>query len=144
MPVLQANLDLPTGAAVVAVLAPLVAVPLTMVIFHLRSMREHQAARQDDFARRLELLDEALACVRQRMMELPRETTTNEEWLRESMAARHHLERLSAAVTRLETELEVLRRAAGGGQLQTAADPAPAEGAKLTVAPTRTHLAEQG
>lgn len=105
----QANIDWPTAAAIVAVVAPLVAVPLTVVVFHLKSMREHQASRQNDLARRIDTLDASVASTRQRLVEVQRDYTTKEEWLRESMASRRHLERLLASVTRLETEIDVVR-----------------------------------
>jgi hypothetical protein len=102
-------IDWPTAAALVAVLAPLVAVPLTVVTFHLKGLREQAAARQDEGSRRLESLEGAVAAARQTLLELQRDYTTKEEWLRESMVARHQLERLLGAVTRLETEIDVVR-----------------------------------
>ena len=106
---LQAIIDWPTAAAVVAVAAPLVAVPLTIVTFYLKALREHQVSRQDELARRIEALDASAGAARQALVEVQRDYTTKEEWLRENMAARHHLERLLAAVTRLETEIDVVR-----------------------------------
>ena len=106
---LQAHIDLPTVVAIVAVAAPLVAIPLTMVIFHLRSMREHQTTRQNDLARRVDTLGESVASAGRRLMEVQRDYATKEEWLRESVAARHHIEQLLEAVARLETEIDVVR-----------------------------------
>lgn len=106
---MPANVDWPTAASVVAVVAPLVGVPLTVVILHLKALREHHVARQEDLRRRLEALDESMGAVRQALAEVQRDYTTKEEWLRETMAGRHHLERLLAAVTRLETEIDVVR-----------------------------------
>ena len=109
MSLLQASIDWPTAAAIVAVAAPLVAVPLTVVTFYLKALREHQISRQDELARRIEALDESAGAARQAVVEVQRDYTTKEEWLRENMAARRHLERLLAAVTRLETEIDVVR-----------------------------------
>ena len=129
---LQAIIDWPTAAAVVAVAAPLVAVPLTVVTFYLKALREHQVSRQDELARRIEALDASAGAARQALVEVQRDYTTKEEWLRENMAARHHLERLLAAVTRLETEIDVVRgwslhiesrlRAAGASETQDPTD----------------------
>ncbi len=102
-------IDWPTAAALVAVSAPLVAVPLTVVTFHLRTLREHQTSRQNELARRLEVLEGTVGGAQQTLVEMQRDYTTKEEWLRESMAARHQLEKLLAAVTRLETEIDVVR-----------------------------------
>ncbi|MCK4658989.1 MAG: hypothetical protein KAV82_05655 [Phycisphaerae bacterium] len=109
MPYLTAIIDAATAATMVAVVAPLVAVPLTVVTFHLRALREQQTSRQDELSRRLEALERSLGTTRQALVEIQRDYTTKEEWLRESMAARHHLERLLSVVTRLETEIDVVR-----------------------------------
>jgi len=106
MPFLVGVIDWPTAAAMIGVVAPLVAVWLTLVTFHLRTLREHQAARHHELARRIEVLDGAVGSARQALSEMQRDYATKEEWLRESMAARQHLERLVAVVTRLETEIE--------------------------------------
>ena len=105
----QANIDWSTAAAVVAVVTPLVAIPLTVVVLHLKTLREHQVSRQHDLSRRLETLDESVGSTRQALVEMQRDYTTKEEWLRESMAGRHHVERLLTTVTRLETEIDVVR-----------------------------------
>ena len=44
--------------------------------------------------------------MRQDLAETQRDYTGKEEWLRESMAARRQLERLSEGLTRLETRME--------------------------------------
>ena len=106
---LQASIDWPTAATIVAVMAPLVAIPLSVVVFYLKSMHEHQATRQNDLLRRMETLEESAATTRQRLVETQRDYTTKEEWLRESMATRRNVERLLASVTRLETEIDVVR-----------------------------------
>ncbi len=109
MPDLQAVINWPTTAAMVAVVAPLVALPLTVIMFHLKALREHQASRREELARRVDTLDESLGAARRTLVEMQRDYTTKEEWLRESMASRHHLERMLTAVTRLETEISVVR-----------------------------------
>ncbi|MCP4591412.1 MAG: hypothetical protein GY842_11755 [bacterium] len=128
----------------VAVVAPLVAVPLTVVIFHLRSMRDQQAARQDDLGRRLDLLDRAAGHLQRHMIELQRDSTTREEWLRESMSARHRLDNLSAAVTRLETEVEIELGRVNVAETSRDGDRAGiAEGERRTT-PANTRPPEQG
>ncbi len=109
MPVSQAVIDWPTTAAMVAVVAPLVALPLTVVMFHLKALREHQVSRREELARRIDTVDQSLGSARRTLVEIQRDYTTKEEWLRESMASRHHFERMLAAVTRLETEISVVR-----------------------------------
>lgn len=99
-------LDWGTVGAIALVLAPLAAVPLTVVTFHLRTLGEQQRSRQDEIARRVEALDAALASLRQALAETQRDYTGKEEWLRESLAARRQLERITESLTRLETRME--------------------------------------
>ncbi len=46
-----------TAGPLLTVLTPLVAVPLTMITFYLRSLREQQSERQASLSRRLDSLD---------------------------------------------------------------------------------------
>lgn len=91
-----------TAAAVAAVLAPLAAVPLTVLTFHLRALGEQHRSRQEELARRVESLEAALTAVRAELAQTQRDYTGKEEWLRESVAARGQIERLGERVTRLE------------------------------------------
>ena len=94
------------AASVLAVLTPLVAVPVAIVAIHLRTIREAQSAGRNEVAHRLAALESAVDRLRRALGQFERDHATKEEWLRESMAARRHIERLSEAIVRLETETE--------------------------------------
>lgn len=95
-----------SAAGVLAVLTPLVAIPVAIVAIHLRSIREAHAASRSEMVHRINGLESALDRLRQGISQFERDYATKEEWLRESMAARHHIEQLSEAIVRLETETE--------------------------------------
>lgn len=90
----------------VAVLAPLVAVPLTVITFYLRSLREHQLTWHAAITHRVERMETSIAELRRAFSDFERDYTTKEEWLRECMHARRTLEQLSEAVVRMEAVLE--------------------------------------
>lgn len=89
-----------------AVVAPLVGVPLTVMTFYLKGLREQQAGRISDLAERVNTAGEELRRVVEDVAQIQRGFATKEEWLRETMWARGRIESLSAAVMRAETELE--------------------------------------
>jgi len=95
-----------TAAAALAILTPLVVVPLTVITFHLRGLREHQLGRYADFARKLEVLETTVRHLNEELSAVQRNYTTKEEWLREVMWARGRIETLSDSMTRVEIELE--------------------------------------
>lgn len=95
-----------SAAGVLAVLTPLVAVPVAIVAIHLRTIREAQSAGRNEVAHRLATLESAVDRLRRALGQFERDHATKEEWLRESMAARRHIERLSEAIVRLETDTE--------------------------------------
>lgn len=97
-----------SSSVFLAILTPLVAVPLTVITFYLRSLREHQMARHADFARRFDLAEAAVAELRKTLGEFERDYTTKEEWLRECMLARRTLEQLSETTVRIETTVNGL------------------------------------
>ena len=66
----QAIIDWPTAATIVAVAAPLVAVPLTIITFYLKALREHQVSHQGELARRIEALDASAGAARQALAEV--------------------------------------------------------------------------
>jgi hypothetical protein len=101
---------LQSAEALLAVLTPLVAVPLTLITFYLRSLRDHQVTGHAQLERRVETLDLAAAELRRALAELDRNYAGKEEWLRESLHARREIERLAAAFVRIETRLEGLPR----------------------------------
>jgi DNA-binding transcriptional regulator YbjK len=89
-----------------AVGAPLVGVPLTVMTFYLKGLREQQTGRFSDLAERVNAASEELRRVVEDVAQIQRSFATKEEWLRETMWARGRIESLSAAVMRAETELE--------------------------------------
>lgn len=95
-----------TTGAFLTILAPLVAVPLTVITFYLRSLREHQVSWHNDLVRRVEAIENVLGDLRGSVSDFERDYTTKEEWLREGMWARRTLENLSRAVVRLETTIK--------------------------------------
>jgi cob(I)alamin adenosyltransferase len=92
--------------ALVAVLAPLVGVPLSAITFYLRALKEHNESRSRDTAGRLRALEEQSRGLQKMVEDVERDFTTKEEWLRESMLARQQLERLTEMVARLQARLE--------------------------------------
>ena len=84
-------------------LTPLVAVPLTVITFYLRSIREHQMSWHSQWVRRLEAVEASTTELRRTVGEFERDYATKEEWLRECMYARWKLEQLGETVVRLET-----------------------------------------
>jgi hypothetical protein len=93
-------------ATLVAVLAPLVGVPLSVMTLYLRAIREDQASRGRDAARRIETLEQQARGLEKVAEEVARDYTTKEEWLRESMLARQQLQRLTEMVARMQARLE--------------------------------------
>ena len=91
--------------ALLAVLTPLVGVPLTAITFYLRALREQQAGKLVELVQRIDRLDELTDTLRQRINEVERDCTTKEEWIRESMLARGERQWLSEAVVGLQTEM---------------------------------------
>jgi chromosome segregation ATPase len=98
-------------ATVLAVLAPLVGVPLTVILFHLKGQREQMRTRLADLAERIAMHGVALERVREEVTALQRDYATKEEWLREGMWARGQIERLAAIITRSQAVLEQLSTA---------------------------------
>ncbi len=96
---------LESAGTLLTILTPLVAVPLTVITFYLRSLREHQISRHLELVRRVELVEAAVANTRKSLSEFERDYTTKEEWLRECMLARRTLEQLQEATVRMETTI---------------------------------------
>jgi len=90
------------GGTYLAVLTPLVAVPLTVITFYLRSLQMMQLTWRTDFVRRIDGVENAVADVRRIMAEFERDYATKEEWLRECMHARGRIEQLTQSVARME------------------------------------------
>ncbi|MHC4697713.1 MAG: hypothetical protein ACYTFA_13325 [Planctomycetota bacterium] len=101
---------LESTAALLAVLTPLVVVPLTVIMFYLRSLREHQVTWHAEFIRRVEVVEASATDLRTMLREFERDFTTKEEWVRECMQARRMLERLTKATVRIEATVGALFR----------------------------------
>ncbi|MCH8145924.1 MAG: hypothetical protein IIA55_14520 [Gemmatimonadetes bacterium] len=97
-----------SAGPLLTVLTPLVAVPLTVITFYLRSLREHQVSWHADLVRRVESVEASVVTVREAVAEFERDYTTKEEWLRECMMARRTLEQLSETTVRIETTMQGL------------------------------------
>ena len=95
-----------SGGTFLAVVTPLVAVPLTVITFYLRSIREHQLSWQNELVRRCDAIESSTNQVRSAIGELERDCVTKEEWLRECMQARGSIERLTELTVRLDATME--------------------------------------
>ena len=104
-----------TMGSLLAVLAPLAAVPLTVITFYLRSLREQQVSWQRDWTRRIDAIEVAGRELQRMLEAMQRDYTTKEEWLREHLHARQTLERLGEAVVRMQTAMDsrVVQRESG-------------------------------
>lgn len=90
------------------VLTPLVAVPLTVITFYLRSLREHQLSWHGELVRRIESVEGSTLELRKAMGEFERDYTTKEEWLRELMNARRMLEQGMETAARMDATLRTV------------------------------------
>jgi len=97
----------------VAVLTPLVGVPLAAVTFYLRALREQHTEALTDLARRVDRLETRADALRQGLADAARDSATKEEWIRENLLARDERRRLSEAVTRLHAEQHAAARLSG-------------------------------
>ncbi|MCC7291154.1 MAG: hypothetical protein IT449_03715 [Phycisphaerales bacterium] len=80
---------------------PLAGAMLSVVVFYLRSMREHQLTQHAELVRRLDRVEDETRRLARCVREMERALTTKEEWLRESMSARRRLDALTQAVGKL-------------------------------------------
>jgi len=90
---------------IIAVMAPLVGVPLTVITFYLRALRDQQVSWHSELLRRFEALDRANADLCRHVDEFERDYTTKEEWLRECLHARRVLENLTETTVRLDATM---------------------------------------
>ena len=131
---------LDSTGALLAILTPLVAVPLTVITFYLRSLREHQVSWHGDLIRRVEAVETSATDLRKALFAIERDYTTKEEWLRECMLARQTLAYLTEASVRIETTLN--RTAVGDRRAPRTADaassPTIAERREVTEAAKRS------
>lgn len=89
-----------------AVLSPLVGVPLTAITLYLRAIHEHQTAGAAAVMHRIENVEQSIRDLSRGLKEIERDYTTREEWLRESMHARQQLERLTEMTAKVQTQIE--------------------------------------
>ena len=90
------------------VLTPLAAVPLTVITFYLRSLREHQLSWHGELVRRIESVEGGTLELRKVIDEFERDYVTKEEWLRESMYARRMLEQWMETAARMDATLRTV------------------------------------
>ena len=84
----------------IAVLAPLVGVPLGVITFYLRWLYENQLTRHAELVRRFELIERMGSELARTVAGFALDYTTKEEWLRECMYARGRIERLAELLAR--------------------------------------------
>lgn len=90
------------GNDILSMTAPLATAVLSVVVFYLRSIREHQIEKHAELLRRLERAEEEASRMRAALRDVQQSFATKEEWLRETMAARRRVDALTRAVSRLE------------------------------------------
>jgi len=100
-------------AVLLSVLAPLVIVPLSVITFYLKSLRDLLRSRHEELAQRVRKQAESLGDLRASVAAFEREYATKEEWLRECLHARRVLERLMITTATLEARWT--ERAGGDG-----------------------------
>jgi hypothetical protein len=93
-------------AVLVGVLSPMVGVPLAVITLYLRAIREHQTTTMAEIQHRIEVIEASVRDLVRATADFEREYATKEEWVRESMLARQHLERLTEMVARIEADLD--------------------------------------
>ena len=96
------------ASTLLAIVTGLVVIPLTVITFYLRSLLLQQTAARVDLTGRFEHVEAAIRRLSRRVAEHERDLTTKEDWLRESMLARHNIERLTEAVARIEAGLDIM------------------------------------
>ena len=90
----------------VGLLSPLVGVPLVVITFYLRAIREHQTTTAAEINHRIRTVEAAIHDLLKSTSDFERTYTTKEEWVRESMVARQRLEKLGEMMARLQAEME--------------------------------------
>ncbi|MFQ5425067.1 MAG: hypothetical protein ACE5F9_13960 [Phycisphaerae bacterium] len=102
-------LDWQLITTVLAGISALTGVPLTIVVFYLRAIREDQRSTLAGIARRVAIVEADRRCTDRAISDIERSYTTRAEWVRENMLARKQLARLTELLARVETELESSR-----------------------------------
>jgi hypothetical protein len=114
---------------VLAGLAPLVGVPLTVITFYLRSLREQQAVMHAVLLRRVDGMETAISDLRVRVTQFERDYTTKEEWVREVMAMRGQFEHVRDMLIRREVQHHAAARRSTAQPREESAD-VPDDGAR--------------
>lgn len=96
-------------AQLLGIVLPLVVVPLTVMLFYLRAVREHQTVKHREIGRMMESCRQEMSELRRTVSLIERDFATKEEWLRESMLARQTMERLTENLARAQAEIEHAR-----------------------------------
>jgi len=102
----MAALDWQLIATVLAGISTLAGVPLTIVVFYLRAIREDQRTTLAGLAHRVTIVEADRRRTDRTINEIERSYTTRAEWVRENMLARKQLARLTELLARVEAELE--------------------------------------
>ncbi len=94
------------AALLVGLLSPLVGVPLLVITFYLRAIREHQTTTAAEINHRIRTIESAIHDLLKATSDFERTYATKEEWVRESMVARQRLERITEMMARFQAEME--------------------------------------
>jgi hypothetical protein len=94
----------PSVTSLVAVLAPLVAAPMGLVVLYLKAVHDGLTQRSHELSRQLERCSERLMRLGDELSAVQRNYTTKEEWLRESLLTRQTLEQIRQTLVRLQRE----------------------------------------
>lgn len=105
--------------ALLTVLGPLLGVPLTVITFYLRGLKEQLKGTQAELVKRMEVLEQAAAELRRDWRMAERDFATKEEWLREVLQVRRQMEGLSVETLQLKLRLDLL----SGSEERAAARP---------------------
>lgn len=110
--------------SVSSVVTPVAAALMSVIVFYLRSMREHQLQQHAEALRRVDLLEQEVRRLARTTREIERTYATKEEWLRESMSARRRVEGIQGDVMHLRATIAVRTRGKGSCGEDRGAGPA--------------------
>ena len=100
-------------ATLLSILAPVIVIPMAVLTFYLRSMRDIHTLHYKACMRRMESLEASTMELRRQVTAWQRDFTSKEEWLRECMHARKRIEHWSEVTSRLDANMaSVLQKSA--------------------------------
>ncbi len=99
--------------SVTSVVTPVAAALMSVIVFYLRSLREHQLQQHAEALRRIDLLEQEVRRLARTAREIERTYATKEEWLRESMSVRRRVEGIQSDVLHLRATIAVRTRGKG-------------------------------